>query len=163
MRPVFIRPGENAMDLRISWSIATAAAALAGLSGSSQSLAFAYIANNISDTVSVIDTESNTVTATIPVGAAPLGVAVTPDGNSVYVTNISASTVSVIDTATNTVSATIPVGFSGAPKGVAVTPDGSKVYVGGPAPVNSKLPGFVSVIATNSNMVTATRANAEFW
>jgi len=35
------------------------------------------------DTVSVIDTSTNTVVATIPVGAipfAPIGVAITPDG-----------------------------------------------------------------------------------
>ena len=42
------------------------------------------------NTVSVIDTATNTVTATIPVGAGPLGVAVTPDGSKVYVANASA-------------------------------------------------------------------------
>jgi YVTN family beta-propeller protein len=50
------------------------------------------------------------VSATIPVGLFPVGVAVTPDGSKVYVTNGRSNTVSVIDTATNTVSATIPVG-----------------------------------------------------
>ena len=39
------------------------------------------------DTVSVIDTATNTVTATIPVGSDPDGVAVSPDGTHVYVTN----------------------------------------------------------------------------
>jgi YVTN family beta-propeller protein len=77
--------------------------------------------------VSVIDTATNTVTATVRVGNGPLVVAVTPDGSEVYVTNISSNNVSVINTTTNTVTATIPVG--GQPGGVAVTPDGSKVYV----------------------------------
>ncbi len=40
--------------------------------------AFAYVANNISNNVSVIDTASNTVVATVPVGTNPAGVAITP-------------------------------------------------------------------------------------
>ena len=39
----------------------------------------AYITNQFSDTVSVIATSSDTVTATISVGIFPVGVAVTPD------------------------------------------------------------------------------------
>ena len=38
----------------------------------------AYVTNIISNTVSVIDTATNTVVATIPVGLAPFGVAITP-------------------------------------------------------------------------------------
>src|SRR6516162_8956093 len=69
-----------------------------------------YITNQSSNTVSVIASATNTVSTTIPVGLAPYGVAVNPDGSKVYVANISSNTVSVIDTSTNTVSATIPVG-----------------------------------------------------
>ena len=87
----------------------------------------AYITNQNSNTVSVIDTATDTVIATIPVGLSPFGVAVSPDGSKVYVANTGANTLSVIDTATNTVSATVPVGFG--PRGVAVKPDRSKVYV----------------------------------
>jgi YVTN family beta-propeller protein len=48
---------------------------------------FLYVANG--DTVSVIDTATNTVVGLpIPVGTNPIGVAVTPDGRKVYVTNI---------------------------------------------------------------------------
>jgi len=88
----------------------------------------AYITNLVSANVSVIDTATNTVIATIPVGIGQNGVAVTPDGSKVYVANVNVPFVSVIDTATNTVIATIPVGGL-SPFGVAVTPDGSKVYV----------------------------------
>jgi YVTN family beta-propeller protein len=96
-----------------------------------------------------IDTATNTVSATIPVGGGPFGVAVSPDGSKVYVGNSSfpSNTVSVIDTATNTVSATIPDDFF--PEGVAVSPDGSKVYV-------THLSGRVSVIDTAANIVIAT-------
>ena len=89
--------------------------------------AYAYITNYGSNTVSVIDTATNNVIATVAVGMILHGVAVTPDGTKVYVTNWGSNTVSVIDTATNTVTATVNVGNS--PYGVAVSPDGTKVYV----------------------------------
>ena len=57
--------------------------------------------------VSVIDTATNTVGATIPVGLLPQPVAITPDGTRAYVSNLGDSTVSVIDTASNSVIATI--------------------------------------------------------
>src|SRR5216684_3286431 len=86
----------------------------------------AYITNVNSNTVSVIDTVTNTVIATIPVGLNPFGVAVSFDRSKVYFTHV--DTVSVIDTATNTViGSPIPVQLD--PRGVAVAPDGSKVYV----------------------------------
>ena len=76
--------------------------------GNAQSLAQnAYITNTTSNNVSVIDTATNKVTATIPVGDFPDGVAVSPDGRRAYITNTGSGTVSVIDTATNKVIATI--------------------------------------------------------
>jgi YVTN family beta-propeller protein len=57
-----------------------------------------YVANEHSNTVSVIATATNTVTATIAVGDVPIGVAVAPDSSKVYVTNFGSNTVSVIDT-----------------------------------------------------------------
>ena len=62
-----------------------------------------------------------TVTATIPVGSVPYGVAVDPKTHTIYVANVSGDTVSVINGRTNTVTATIPVGNG--PYGVAVDPD----------------------------------------
>ena len=49
--------------------------------------AYAYVTNSGSNTVSVISTATNTVTATITVGSDPYGVAVTPNGEYAYVTN----------------------------------------------------------------------------
>ena len=97
---------------------------------------YAYVTNSEDNTVSVIDTATNTVTATVPVGSYPWGVAVSPDGTKVYVANEGSNTVSVIDTATNTVTATVDVGIN--PLGVAVSPDGTKVYV-----TNSNLSYFL--------------------
>jgi YVTN family beta-propeller protein len=68
--------------------------------------------------VSAIATATNTVTATIPVGSEPFGVAVTPDGCKVYVANGAYNDVSVIATATNTVTAAITAGSGPAAFGV---------------------------------------------
>ncbi|MFJ1569694.1 YncE family protein [Streptomyces erythrochromogenes] len=79
---------------------------------------YAYVANFSADTVSVIDTATNAVVVTVPVGDAPWGVAVSPDGTRAYVTNANDDTVSVVDTATNTVVATVAV--EDLPFGVAI-------------------------------------------
>jgi YVTN family beta-propeller protein len=106
---------------------------------------FGYVTNVEDNTVSVIDTASNAVVATIPVGGFPDGVATTPDGTHAYVTNAFDSTVSVIDTASNTAVTTIPVGQD--PTGVAITSDGTHAYV------TNQLDDTVSVIDTASNTV----------
>ncbi len=69
------------------------------------------------DTVSVIDTATNTVTTAVSVGYDPVFVAVSPDGATAYVTNSDDGTVSVIDTATNTVVATVTGVGVGAARG----------------------------------------------
>ena len=88
------------------------------------------------------------VTATVPVGTSPYGVAVNPARTKAYVANKGSNNVSVIDTATNMVTTTVPVGTS--PYGVAVNPAETKAYVANKGSNN------VSVIDTATNMVTAT-------
>lgn len=100
-------------------------------------------------TVSVINTATNAVFATVPVGHNATGAAVSPDGSRVYVTNYSDNTVSVIDTATNSVVATIPVGSL--PFGIAVSPDGRRIYI-----ANHVSNGTISVIDTATDDVVAT-------
>jgi YVTN family beta-propeller protein len=57
----------------------------------------AYVTNCDDDTVSVIDTATNSVVGSpIRVGDGPEGVAITPDGTKAYVTNCDDDTVSVI-------------------------------------------------------------------
>jgi YVTN family beta-propeller protein len=108
------------------------------------------VANTGSNTVSVIAAATNRVAATVAVGSEPVGIAVSPDGTTVYVTNSGSNTVSVIDTATNTVTATIAVGTF--PAGAAVSPDGSTLYV------TNDGDNTVSVIAAATNRVAATIA-----
>ncbi len=74
----------------------------------------------------MINTSTNTIVATVPVGATPLTVAASPDGTRVVVTN-QFNTVFVIDAATNTVLTTVNVNLQAV--GVAYTPDGSRLYV----------------------------------
>ena len=113
-----------------------------------------YVANFLSNSVSVIDGSSNTVTATIGAGTNLFGVAVNPTTGTVYVVNPNSDSVSVIDGSSNTVTATIGVGTN--PCGVAVNPTTGKVYVTN-AGSNS-----VSVIDGSSNTVTATIAVGGF-
>ena len=104
----------------------------------------AYVANE-GGTVSVIDTTSNSVTATVTgLGNTSTMNAVSPDGTHLYVDNWGSGTTSVIDTATNSVVATINIG--GNPYGVVISPDGTHAYV-------ANYDGTVSVIDTTSNMV----------
>lgn len=87
--------------------------------------AFAYVANFVGSSVSVIDTATTTVVASISDAQArtPAGVAITPDGAFAYTVNFNSNTVSAIDTATNTIVAIIP-GLVG-PEGIAITPNGA--------------------------------------
>ena len=116
---------------------------------------FAYVTNGSfpANSVSVIDTATNTVVATVPVGQQPVGVAVAPDGKHAYVTNENSGNVSVIDAATNTVVATVAVGSN--PFGVAVAPDGKRVYVAREIQVPPSGSNNVSVIDTATNTVVA--------
>jgi YVTN family beta-propeller protein len=109
---------------------------------------FAYITNRFDNTVSVIDTTTNTLVDTIAVGEAPGGVAINPAGTRVYVANLLDDTVLSIDTATNTVEATITTGDQ--PNGMAVNPAGTRVYVA------NEEGDTVSVIDTATNSVLDT-------
>jgi YVTN family beta-propeller protein len=114
------------MNRTVPGQLAAAAAVVACLVAQTTALAQnAYVANEGGNTVSVIDTATNTVIGTLP-ASTPVGVAVSPDGSKAYVGNAQSNSVSVIDTATNTITSTIPVDSA---FGVAVAADGSRIYV----------------------------------
>ena len=69
-----------------------------------------YVSNGGDASVSVIDTATNKVTATIAVGKRPWGLALTPDGKKLYVANGRSDSISVIDTEKNVKLRDIPVG-----------------------------------------------------
>lgn len=88
-------------------------------------LAIGLISNNGGSA----DASSATVIATIPVGATPFGIDVTPDGSRVYVSNSTGGSVSVIDTASRTVTSTITSNVGTTPVGIAVDASGTYAYV----------------------------------
>lgn len=119
-----------------------------------------YCANVYDNSVSVIDTSTNTVTTTITDKSilGPFTIALTPDGKSLYVNNYGnplfpnrtdSNTVTVIDTATKAVTKVIPVGSS--PSGLAITPNGKYAYV-----ANYASHGTVSVIDVQAGTVIQT-------
>lgn len=131
---------------------------LLGFSTASFSAQFAYVTNSDSSSVSVINTDTNSVTATIKVGNGPDAIAINPIGTKAYVANSSSDTVSVIDIASNTVTATINVGAR--PRGITINPTGTKVYVANYGRYLSSsyvsifdTPGSISIIDTASNAV----------
>jgi len=115
----------------------------------------AYIPNSTSDNVSVIDTSSNTVMATITVGNEPIGVAVSPDGSKVCIANHdlgSAPTISIINAITNTISATITgTGFV-----VAFTPDGNKIVSADQVSGQGRIKIFDLTTSPPTNLATLT-------
>ena len=111
----------------------------------------AMVANQAAGMITVLDTATNKVTATIPVPAGPPQyLAFSPTGERVYVSiwdqARTVAAVGVLDTATNTIVATIPVRTR--PYLSAVTPDGQRLYV----PNHDS--GTISVIDTVTNAVT---------
>jgi YVTN family beta-propeller protein len=93
-----------------------------------------YVANHDSNNVTVIDGFTGSLTATIPVGAAPVGVAVNPRTNFIYVANAGNSqtgnpgNVTVINGATNTTT-TVSDPKATNPVAIAVNSATDKIYV----------------------------------
>lgn len=87
---------------------------------------FAYITNQGSHDVSVIDLALQKVVATVPVGRSPAGVAASSRTGRVFVSNPDSKTISVIDMRTQQVVDTLEAGDG--PVGIDVAPDGSHVY-----------------------------------
>jgi YVTN family beta-propeller protein len=123
----------------------------------------AYVLNAGNDTVSVINTVTHQVNATISVKNgfslliyASTPIVITPNGAQAYVLDArncihkgsEKDIVSVINTTTNQVTAIVPVGLC--PTMMAITPNGAQVYV-----VNS-FSNDVTVIDTVTNKVIST-------
>jgi YVTN family beta-propeller protein len=106
-----------------------------------------YINNQQSNNVSVFDTISSTVIATIPVGIQPTISTVV--GSDLYVVNSQGNSVSVIDTNSNTVSTTIPIGGFYQSTGQDDIP-----YINNKIFINTN--AGVKVISTITNTVIAT-------
>lgn len=109
-----------------------------------------YVANGNSDSVSVIDTNRNTVIQTISLsrpgdkykGSNPNSLALSPSGQTLYVTLGGENAVAVVNLRNGRVIGRIPTGWY--PNSVSVSQDGKKLYVvnaksnSGPNPSNGR-------------------------
>jgi YVTN family beta-propeller protein len=94
-----------------------------------------YVLNSDQETVSVIDTVSDTVTSTIsllsspdaPTGVFPLGASLSPDGSTLYVAAAAKNSVEAVDLASLKVLGSIPAGWY--PLAVEASKDGKKLFV----------------------------------
>jgi YVTN family beta-propeller protein len=83
-------------------------------------------------TLNIIDTKTNTVVRSAPIvvpgadSAKPAGLALSPDGRTLYMASGRGNRLVVLDLATLRIATTIPVGTR--PWGVAISPDGTTLY-----------------------------------
>ena len=94
-------------------------AACALLPGAAFAAPFAYVPNEKSATVSVIDTATDTVVRTLPGGQRPRGIAT--DGRRLYVSEAPADGLAIIDTTAEEPIRRIALGKS--PEGISVSGD----------------------------------------
>ncbi len=84
-----------------------------------------YVANTLSNDVTVVDPHATTAIGRIPVGVYPRAVLFA--GGEIYVANWADSTISVIDPATRALSATVHTGLQ--PAALALSRDGKRIYI----------------------------------
>ena len=86
-----------------------------------------YVGNQSGNTLSVVNTATNTTTATVSLATQPISLAVNSAGTFVYVGSAGGSSISVVDTSTNAVVTTIAAG--GTPGGLVLDSSGRYLYV----------------------------------
>lgn len=86
-----------------------------------------FVSSGDSGSVKVLDTASDTIAASIDVGAKPAGLTITPDGSLVVAAVGGADEVVIIDASQNAVARRVPVGQA---HSSCVTADGHYAYVG---------------------------------
>ncbi|HZP80986.1 MAG TPA: alkaline phosphatase family protein [Chthonomonadaceae bacterium] len=95
-----------------------------------------FVANAGSDTVSILNTQSDKVERTILLrpndlrglpGATPTNLALSPDESRLYVTLADMNAVAIVDLKANALAGYIPVGWY--PTAVVVSPDGQRLFV----------------------------------
>jgi predicted alpha-1,2-mannosidase len=131
-----------------------------------QSIPTAYVSNYSDNTVTPVDTQTDTAGPPIPVGSGPDGMIVT--GGLLFVANNNSNNVTVIHTTTNAVVATIPVGSVAAD--VSATPDGKTVWVSNfgsgtvqPIDVATLTAGTPVTVGTNPERLAVSPDGTQLW
>src|SRR6059058_4061710 len=107
--PIFCE--EKSMNLRVLLMVI-----FSGCTGLAAAAPLAYVPNEKSGTLSVVDTATDTVTRTIATGGKPRGTAVSPDGMTIYVSEQTGNALLVIDAASGKTVQRVPLGES--PEGI---------------------------------------------
>lgn len=107
----------------------------------------AYVTNQLSQNVGIIDVATHTQVNTIPIAGDPFNLVLSLDGTRLYVSN-NANNVAVLDIASRSVITTIPM--PGPPNGLALSRNGTRLYVSHP------FNGVVVEVNTATNTVTRT-------
>ena len=119
LRPMLQRPWRAAVMITVHAALALPAILHAA--------PFAYITNQGSHDVSVIDLASQAVVATVPVGRSPAGVVASSRAGKVFISNPDSRDISVIDMRSMQVVATLPAGDG--PVGIDASADGQQLFV----------------------------------
>ena len=116
------------MPVHTAWKLRAPFAALlvAAASGALAS-PFAYVSNEGSGTISIIDVADDQVVAEIAGAGKPRGMAVSPDGRTVYVSDQAGDRLIVFDAATKRATGSVALGRS--PEGVGMSADGRWVAI----------------------------------
>jgi YVTN family beta-propeller protein len=107
-----------------------------------------YVADELADSVSIIDLASRTVVATVGTGPQPDAVTLSADGTRAYATNWGGNTVSVLDALTGAKVKDIEVGMH--PNALALNASRAELYV-----ANGDSDS-ISIVETGTNTVVAT-------
>jgi YVTN family beta-propeller protein len=107
-----------------------------------------YVANNLGDSMSIVDTTTGATLSTTPVGHNPYTVVLSADGKTAYVSDWGGETVSVVDAVTGAPQGAISVGTH--PSAMALDASSGRLYVANGDSDN------VSVIDTATNGVLQT-------
>ncbi len=121
----------------------------------------AFVANNQDGSLSTINLATNKVTSVpLETDYAPVSVAVSPDGSTVWVSeavpNGGTGTGFAVPVATASLTPGSPIGIEQNPAGIAISPNGATVYVANEGGAGGTNQGSVSVISTASDSVTTT-------
>jgi len=102
---------------------------IAATAGLVQAQPRAFVANTNANSVTVVDTGSDTRT-TFDVGAAPGQIVISQDGTHAYVANTGANSFSIISVAANLGDSTVTTRpLNASPTSLALSPDGTTLYV----------------------------------
>lgn len=103
--------------------------------------ATSFTANQIADSVSVVDNVSGTVIGSVPTGEGPVDIAISPDGSRVFTADYAGNSITEINGDTGAFIANHPLPLGSWPQAISVSPDGTQLWVA------QQGPGTIAVIA----------------